>query len=54
MSEKTTQEADYWECKSCGVKVDDNSDRKVLPISMGAGVITFSRVPLWHRRKLRL
>lgn len=37
MSEEKTQEAEYWECKSCGVKVDDNSDRKVLPISMGAG-----------------
>ena len=35
MSEEKTQEAEYWECKSCGVKVDDNSDRKVLPLSLG-------------------
>tara|TARA_R110000824_G_scaffold146823_1_gene315950 strand:+ start:18958 stop:19299 length:342 start_codon:yes stop_codon:yes gene_type:complete len=24
-----------WVCKCCGVEVDDKSDRKVLPISMG-------------------
>tara|TARA_R110000744_G_scaffold46571_4_gene102904 strand:+ start:1550 stop:1819 length:270 start_codon:yes stop_codon:yes gene_type:complete len=26
---------DYWECKCCGVHVDENSEKKVLPISMG-------------------
>jgi hypothetical protein len=33
MTEKTN--ADYWQCKCCGVKVDENSEKKVLPIAMG-------------------
>lgn len=27
----------YWQCKCCGVKVDDNSEKKVLPLSLGSG-----------------
>lgn len=36
MSEEKN-ENDFWSCKCCGVVVDDNSERKVLPLSLGSG-----------------
>lgn len=36
MSEENREEVvEYWQCKCCNIKVDDKSDRKVLPIVMG-------------------